>query len=146
MLAIRWHSHISELESVLSLSHDGSRDPCIFTYMNIKINLNWSQLHLGKYTVRPMDPSCFLFSISEVLRIGKLVRSIRMIRMTRVMVSLQMLIKCLLGSANTLLWSFSLLAGIAHPDLPFKHLVDGNNFGENQLREPVVYPIIYRVL
>ena len=54
-----------------------------------------------------LDPCFFRL---KVLRIGKLVRSVRMIRMTRVMVSLQTLIKCLLGSANTLMWSFSLLA------------------------------------
>jgi hypothetical protein len=47
------------------------------------------------------------FQSREVLRVGKLVRSVRMIRMTRVMASLQMLIKCLLGSSNTLFWSFS---------------------------------------
>ena len=90
-------------------------DPCIFTDMNtIK---NQPQFHVGKYTVRPYGSLMFpFFPFLQVLRIGKLVRSIRMIRMTRVMVSLQMLIKCLLGSANTLLWSFSLLAEFAHPD------------------------------
>ena len=68
----------------------------------------------------------------RVLRIGKLVRSIRMIRMTRVMVSLQMLIKCLLGSANTLLWSFSLLsffqcvAGMILSTLSYDYIVDTN--------------------
>ena len=83
-------------------------DPYIYLHEH---HQNQPQFHVGKkYRSSLWIRHVFPFFHVQVLRIGKLVRSIRMIRMTRVMVSLQMLIKCLLGSANTLLWSFSLLA------------------------------------
>ncbi|CAE7662524.1 unnamed protein product, partial [Symbiodinium sp. CCMP2456] len=44
-----------------------------------------------------------------LLRIGKLVRAFRMVTMSSVLNSLQLLIKCLVASRDMLLWSFCLL-------------------------------------
>ena len=45
----------------------------------------------------------------RLIRIGKLARPIRMITMTSVLASLQLLIKCVAGSTNILFWSMCLL-------------------------------------
>jgi len=77
----------------------------------------------------------------RVLRIGKLARAIRMLHMSRVLGSLQLLIKCLLGSANMLWWSFCLLsffqcvAGLILSTLCNDFVLDLNR--EVELREDV---------
>ncbi|CAE7231662.1 Catsper1 [Symbiodinium sp. CCMP2456] len=48
-------------------------------------------------------------ALLRLLRIGKLARPIRMITMSSVMASLQLLIKCVAGSVNMLFWSMCLL-------------------------------------
>ena len=48
-------------------------------------------------------------ALLRLLRIGKLARPIRMITMSSVMASLQLLIKCVTGSVNMLFWSMCLL-------------------------------------
>ena len=48
-------------------------------------------------------------ALFRLLRIGKLARPIRMITMSSVLASLQLLIKCVTGSANMLFWSMCLL-------------------------------------
>jgi len=52
----------------------------------------------------PVSPVLF-----RLLRIGKLARAIRMVTMSNVLASLQLLIKCLGASMNMLFWSFCLL-------------------------------------
>ncbi|CAE7233665.1 NaCP60E [Symbiodinium natans] len=52
----------------------------------------------------PVSPVLF-----RLLRIGKLARAIRMVTMSNVLASLQLLIKCLAASMNMLFWSFCLL-------------------------------------
>jgi len=52
----------------------------------------------------PVNPILF-----RLLRLGKLARAIRMINMTSVLGSLQLLVKCLASSSNMLFWSFCLL-------------------------------------
>jgi len=52
----------------------------------------------------PVSPILF-----RLLRIGKLVRAFRMVTMSSVLNSLQLLIKCLVASRDMLLWSFCLL-------------------------------------
>ncbi|CAK9089780.1 Sodium channel protein type 9 subunit alpha (Peripheral sodium channel 1) (PN1) (Sodium channel protein type IX subunit alpha) (Voltage-gated sodium channel subunit alpha Nav1.7) [Durusdinium trenchii] len=52
----------------------------------------------------PVNPVLF-----RLLRIGKLARAIRMVTMTSVLGSLQLLVKCLGASCNMLFWSFCLL-------------------------------------
>ncbi|CAJ1423454.1 unnamed protein product [Effrenium voratum] len=52
----------------------------------------------------PVNPVLF-----RLLRIGKLARAIRMVTMTSVLASLQLLVKCLASSSNMLFWSFCLL-------------------------------------
>ncbi|CAJ1424260.1 unnamed protein product [Effrenium voratum] len=52
----------------------------------------------------PVNPILF-----RLLRIGKLARAIRMVTMTSVLGSLQLLVKCLGASCNMLFWSFCLL-------------------------------------
>ncbi|CAK9036234.1 unnamed protein product [Durusdinium trenchii] len=46
----------------------------------------------------------------RLLRVGKLVRAVRMVAMTSVLASLQLLVKCLAASRDMLWWSFCLLA------------------------------------
>ncbi|CAJ1393569.1 unnamed protein product [Effrenium voratum] len=53
----------------------------------------------------PVSPVLF-----RLLRIGKLARAIRMISMTTILLSLQLLIKCLAASRDMLFWSFCLLS------------------------------------
>ncbi|CAL1141585.1 unnamed protein product [Cladocopium goreaui] len=53
----------------------------------------------------PIPPQMF-----KLLRIGKLARAIRMITMTTMMLSLQLLIKCLAASRGMLFWSFCLMS------------------------------------
>eukprot|EP00435_Cladocopium_sp_Y103_P058718 s828_g20.t1 len=53
----------------------------------------------------PIPPPMF-----KLLRIGKLARAIRMITMTTMMLSLQLLIKCLAASRGMLFWSFCLMS------------------------------------
>lgn len=55
-------------------------------------------------TTMPVNPVLF-----RLLRIGKLARAFRMVHMTSVLASLQLLVKCLMSSANMLFWSFLLL-------------------------------------
>eukprot|EP00913_Durusdinium_trenchii_P009450 g8883.t1 len=58
------------------------------------------------YTVKlPVEPMLF-----RLLRVGKLVRAVRMVAMTSVLASLQLLVKCLAASRDMLWWSFCLLA------------------------------------
>lgn len=58
------------------------------------------------YTVKlPVEPMLF-----RLLRVGKLIRAIRMVAMTSVLASLQLLVKCLVASRDMLWWSFCLLA------------------------------------
>ncbi|CAK9111473.1 Voltage-dependent T-type calcium channel subunit alpha-1I (Voltage-gated calcium channel subunit alpha Cav3.3) (Ca(v)3.3) [Durusdinium trenchii] len=52
----------------------------------------------------PVNPVLF-----RLLRIGKLARAFRMVTMTSVLASLQLLVKCLASSSNMLFWSFCLL-------------------------------------
>lgn len=52
----------------------------------------------------PVHPVLF-----RLLRLGKLARAIRMVTMTSVLGSLQLLVKCLAASCNMLFWSFCLL-------------------------------------
>lgn len=52
----------------------------------------------------PVNPVLF-----RLLRIGKLARAIRMVTMTSVLGSLQLLVKCFAASCNMLFWSFCLL-------------------------------------
>ncbi|CAL1126292.1 unnamed protein product [Cladocopium goreaui] len=52
----------------------------------------------------PVNPVLF-----RLLRIGKLARAIRMVTMTNILQSLQLLVKCLGSSAHMLFWSFCLL-------------------------------------
>ena len=47
-------------------------------------------------------------ALFRLLRIGKLARPIRMITMSSVLASLQLLIKCVAGSVNMLFWSMCL--------------------------------------
>eukprot|EP00435_Cladocopium_sp_Y103_P037611 s944_g10.t1 len=54
--------------------------------------------------VLPMEPTLF-----RLLRIGKLARALRMVTMTSVLSSLQLLIKCLSASLDMLFWTFCLL-------------------------------------
>ncbi|CAK9053878.1 unnamed protein product [Durusdinium trenchii] len=53
----------------------------------------------------PVNPLIF-----KLLRLGKLARAIRMITMSSMLLSLQLLIKCLTASRGMLLWSFCLLS------------------------------------
>jgi len=53
----------------------------------------------------PVPPVLF-----KLLRIGKLARAIRMITMTTMLLSLQLLIKCLAASRGMLFWSFCLMS------------------------------------
>ncbi|CAJ1420432.1 unnamed protein product [Effrenium voratum] len=52
----------------------------------------------------PVNPIFF-----RLLRIGKLVRAVRMVTMTSMLGSLQLLVKCLAASKDMLFWSFCLL-------------------------------------
>ena len=45
----------------------------------------------------------------RLLRIGKLIRAVRMVTMTSMLSSLQLLVKCLASSKDMLFWSFCLL-------------------------------------
>lgn len=53
----------------------------------------------------PIHPMLF-----RLLRIGKLIRAVRMVHMTSMLASLQLLVKCISASINMLFWSFCLLA------------------------------------
>ncbi|CAK9091306.1 Voltage-dependent T-type calcium channel subunit alpha-1H [Durusdinium trenchii] len=55
-------------------------------------------------TNMPINPVLF-----RLLRLGKLARAIRMLHMTSIFQSLQLLVKCLVSSSNMLFWSFILL-------------------------------------
>mmetsp|Transcript_7785 Transcript_7785/g.17968 ORF Transcript_7785/g.17968 Transcript_7785/m.17968 type:complete len:629 (+) Transcript_7785:68-1954(+) len=82
-------------------------------------------------TTMPVNPVLF-----RLLRIGKLARAFRMVHMTSVLASLQLLVKCLLSSANMLFWSFLLLtfvqcvAGLVISTLCFDYITDGNTDDE----------------
>eukprot|EP00434_Breviolum_minutum_P018089 symbB.v1.2.015954.t2/scaffold1204.1/size131571/1 len=57
------------------------------------------------YTIElPVNPIFF-----RLLRIGKLIRAVRMVTMTSMLSSLQLLVKCLASSRDMLFWSFCLL-------------------------------------
>ncbi|CAE7240934.1 Catsper1 [Symbiodinium sp. CCMP2592] len=87
------------------------------------------------YTL-PVNPILF-----RLLRMGKLTRAIRVVSMTSVLASLQLLIKCLAASRDMLFWSFCLLtfvqcvAGMVVSTLCWEYLRD-ENF-DAQLREDV---------
>jgi len=49
-------------------------------------------------------------ALFRLIRVGKLIRAVRMVTMTSVLASLQLLIKCLAASRDMLWWSFCLLA------------------------------------
>jgi len=87
------------------------------------------------YTL-PLNPILF-----RLLRMGKLTRAIRVVSMTSVLASLQLLIKCLAASRDMLFWSFCLLsfvqcvAGMVVSTLCWEYLRD-EHF-DAQLREDV---------
>ncbi|CAE7553163.1 unnamed protein product [Symbiodinium pilosum] len=62
------------------------------------------EISLSNILRLPVSPVLF-----RLLRIGKLARAIRMVTMSNVLASLQLLIKCLGASMNMLFWSFCLL-------------------------------------
>jgi len=62
------------------------------------------ELIVSQVTVNPM--------LFRLLRIGKLARALRMVTMSSVLSSLQLLIKCLSASADMLVWTFCLLTFI----------------------------------
>jgi len=87
--------------------------------------------------VLPMEPTLF-----RLLRIGKLARALRMVTMTSVLSSLQLLIKCLSASLDMLFWTFCLLtflqcvAGMVVSTLCREYIT---NPEEDQIKREQVY-------
>eukprot|EP00439_Symbiodinium_sp_Y106_P063056 s2357_g9.t1 len=74
-------------------------------YVDVAVSVtNLAEFGVLYATTLPVNPILF-----RLLRLGKLARAIRMINMTSVLGSLQLLVKCLASSSNMLFWSFCLL-------------------------------------
>jgi len=74
-------------------------------YIDLAVSVaSMIELTLSRVLTLPVPPILF-----RLLRMGKLARAFRMVTMTSVLGSLQLLVKCLAASSNMLFWSFCLL-------------------------------------